>query len=145
MGYGLGASIGAQVASPEKRVVHITGDGSFRMNLNEMATTARYHLPVITVLLDNHTLGMVRQWQTLFFGKHYAETTLPPLNFCAIAQGFGYFAQQVSMAEEFEEALEKALSHGGPCLIHCLIDQDTMVLPMVAPGASIDKIVMSIS
>ena len=145
MGYGLGAAIGAQVASPAKRVVHITGDGSFRMNLNEMATTARYHLPVITVLLDNHTLGMVRQWQTLFFDKRHAETTLPSLNFCAVAEGFGYFAQQVSDAEGFEAALQKALSHDGPTLIHCLIDIDTMVLPMVAPGASIDKIVMTIS
>ncbi len=145
MGYGLGAAIGAQVACPQKRVVHITGDGSFRMNLNEMATTTRYHLPVVTVLLDNHTLGMVRQWQTLFFGKHYAETTLPPLNFCAIAEGFGYFAQQSSDTEGFEAALQKALAHDGPSLIHCLIDIDTMVLPMVAPGASIDKIVMTIS
>lgn len=145
MGYGLGAALGAQVACPQKRVVHITGDGSFRMNLNEMATTTRYNLPVITVLLDNHTLGMVRQWQTLFFGKHYSETTLPALNFCAIAQGFGYFAQQVSNVAEFEAAVQKALAHGAPSLIQCMIDTDTMVLPMVAPGASIDKIVMSIS
>lgn len=145
MGYGLGAAIGAQVASPEKRVVHITGDGSFRMNLNEMATTARYNLPVVTVLLDNHTLGMVRQWQTLFFDKRHAETTMPSLNFCAIAEGFGYFAQQISTAEEFDAALQKALEHNGPSLIHCLIDTDTMVLPMVAPGASIDKILMTTS
>jgi acetolactate synthase-1/2/3 large subunit len=145
MGYGLGASIGAQIACPGKRVVHITGDGSFRMNLNEMATTTRYRLPVITVLLDNHTLGMVRQWQTLFFDKHYAETTLPALDFCAIAQGFGYFSEQVSTAEAFDAALQKALAEGGPSLIHCLIGQDTMVLPMVAPGASIDKTLMTIS
>ena len=124
MGYGLGAAIGAQVASPKKRVVHVTGDGSFRMNLNEMATTARYNLPVITVLLDNHTLGMVRQWQTLFFDKRHAETTLPALNFCAIAEGFGYFAQQVSDAAGFDAALQKALEHGGPSLIHCLIDTE---------------------
>jgi acetolactate synthase I/II/III large subunit len=145
MGYGLGAAIGAQIACPNQRVVHFTGDGCFRMNLNEMATTIRYHLPVVTVLLDNHTLGMVRQWQTLFFDKRHAETTLPPLNFCAIAEGFGYFAQQISTAEEFAAALQKALKHDGPSLIHCIIDTDTMVLPMVAPGASIDKIVMSIS
>jgi acetolactate synthase-1/2/3 large subunit len=115
------------------------------MNLNEMATAMRYHVPVITVLLDNHTLGMVRQWQTLLFDKRHAETTLPPLNFCAIAEGFGYFAQQISTTDEFEAALQKALKHDGPSLIHCIIDTDTMVLPMVAPGASIDKIVMSIS
>lgn len=145
MGYGLGAAIGAQVASPEKCVIHITGDGSFRMNLNEMATAVRYNLPVITVLLDNNTLGMVRQWQTLFFDKRHAETDLPPINFCAIAEGYGYFAQKVDNVADFEAALKKALEQNKPCLIHCTLDMDTMVLPMVAPGASIDKIVMSIS
>jgi len=145
MGYGLGASIGSQTSSPEKRVIHITGDGSFRMNLNEMATTMRYGLPVITVLLDNNTLGMVRQWQTLFFDKRHSETTLPPLNFCAIAEGFGYFAQKVANADEFKTAFLAALEKRAPSLIHCIINQDEMVLPMVAPGASIDKIVMSYS
>ncbi len=145
MGYGLGASIGSQISSPEKRVIHITGDGSFRMNLNEMATTTRYGLPVITVLLDNNTLGMVRQWQTLFFDKRHSETTLPPLNFCAIAEGFGYFAQKVANADEFKAAFLAALEKRAPSLIHCIINQDEMVLPMVAPGASIDKIVMSYS
>jgi acetolactate synthase-1/2/3 large subunit len=145
MGYGLGASLGAQVASPEKRVLHITGDGSFRMNLIEMATAVRYKLPVITILLDNRTLGMVRQWQTLFFNGRHSETTLPELNFCAIAAGYGYFAQKVDNAEDGENALKAALEKNEPCLIHCVIDQDEMVLPMVAPGASIDKIVMSIS
>ena len=115
------------------------------MNLNEMATTVRYNLPIITVLFDNNTLGMVRQWQTLFFDKHYAETNLPPIDFCAIAKGFGYHAEKVSNASEFEKALKTALKQEGPCLIHCLLDIDTMVLPMVAPGASIDKITMSIS
>jgi acetolactate synthase-1/2/3 large subunit len=110
-----------------------------------MATAARYDLPVITVLLDNRTLGMVRQWQTLFFNERHSETTLPELNFCAVAEGFGYFARKVDNAEDFEKALKAALEKNKPCLIHCVIDQDTMVLPMVAPGASIDKIVMSIS
>ena len=145
MGYGLGASIGAQVGAPEKRVIHVTGDGCFRMNLNEMATTVRYDLPIITVLLDNNTLGMVRQWQTLFFECRHAETTLPELDFCRIAEGFGYFAQKVTDTDAFKQALEKALAHDGPSLIQCKLDSDTMVLPMVAPGASIDKITMSIS
>lgn len=145
MGFGLGASIGAKVANPAKRVIHITGDGSFRMNLIEMTTAVRYGLPVITVLLDNNTLGMVRQWQTLFFDKRHSETTLPALDFCAAARAFGYFAQKIDSAEGFEKALEAALEKNAPSLIHCLIDQDEMVLPMVAPGASIDKIVMSIS
>ncbi len=146
MGYGLGASIGAQCACPEKRVLHITGDGSFRMNLNEMATTVRYGLPVVTILLDNQTLGMVRQWQTLFYKGRHSETTLPPLDFGAIAKGFGYaLARKVSDVDAFRDALKEALDTRKPCLIHVEIDQDTMVLPMVAPGASIDDIVMSIS
>mgnify|MGYP000451119627 CR=1 FL=1 len=145
MGYGLGAAIGAKVACPDQKVLHITGDGCLRMNLNEMATTVRYNLPVITILFDNNTLGMVRQWQTLFFDKRHSETTLPPLDFCAVARGFGYFAQKIDNAEDFRQALQAALAQNGPSLIHCVIDQDTMVLPMVAPGASIDKIVMSIS
>lgn len=145
MGYGLGAAIGAQMAMPERRVLHITGDGCFRMNLNEMATVMRYGLPVITILFDNNTLGMVRQWQTLFFDKRHSETTLPPLNFCAIAEGFGYFAQKATNVDEFKQALCNALEKKAPSLIHCIINQDEMVLPMVAPGASIDKIVMSIS
>lgn len=145
MGYGLGAAIGAKVACPDQKVLHITGDGCLRMNLNEMATTVRYNLPVVTILFDNNTLGMVRQWQTLFFDKRHSETTLPPLDFCAVARGFGYFAQKIDNAEDFRQALQAALAQKGPSLIHCVIDQDTMVLPMVAPGASIDKIVMSIS
>ncbi len=145
MGYGLGAAIGAKVASPEKTVIHITGDGCLRMNLNEMATTMRYNIPVITILFDNRTLGMVRQWQTLLFNKRYSETTLPSLDFCAIARGFGYFAQKIDDAAGFREALQAALGHDGPSLIQCVIEQDTMVLPMVPPGAAIDNILMNIS
>ena len=145
MGYGLGAAIGAKIACPDKRVIHYTGDGCFRMNLNEMATAIRYNVPVITVLLDNNTLGMVRQWQTLFFNGRHSETTLPALNFCAIAEGFGYFARKVTNAEEFKQAFAEALDKNVPALVHCVIEQDEMVLPMVAPGASIDNIVMSIS
>ena len=145
MGYGLGASIGAQAGAPDKRVIHITGDGSFRMNLNEMATTVRYGLPIITVLLDNNTLGMVRQWQTLLFDKRYAETDLPPINFCGIAEGFGYHAQKVDNIEDFDAAFKTALKKNQPCLIHVLIDTDTMVLPMVLPGNAIDNVVMKLS
>lgn len=145
MGYGLGAALGAKVANPDKRVLHITGDGCLRMNLIEMATAVRYKLPVITVLFDNRTLGMVRQWQTLFFNGRHSETTLPEMDFCAIARGFGYFAQKIDNANDFAKALDAALEKNVPSLIHCVIDQDEMVLPMVAPGASIDNIVMSIS
>lgn len=145
MGYGLGAAIGAKVAFPDKKVMHITGDGCLRMNLIEMATTVRYNIPVITILFDNNTLGMVRQWQTLLFNKRYSETTLPAIDFCAIARGFGYFAQKIENVQEFLQALQAALKHDGPSLIHCVIEQDTMVLPMVPPGSAIDKILMNIS
>lgn len=144
MGYGLGAAIGAKCGQPNQRVVHVTGDGSFRMNLNEMVTTCRYNLPVVTVLMDNNTLGMVRQWQTMFHGARHSETTLPEVNFCKVAEGFGYkFTAKVDSVEAFEEAFKKALENDGPSLIQCVIDTDTMVLPMVPPGKPIDQIMMT--
>ena len=110
MGYGTGASIGAQVGNPESRVVNVAGDGSFRMNCNELATIARYRLPVIILLMNNHTLGMVRQWQTLFFNGRHSETTLPALDFCTIAKGFGYaLTKKTNTVEGFRGALKEAL------------------------------------
>jgi acetolactate synthase-1/2/3 large subunit len=144
MGYGFGAAIGAKCGKPDQRVVHVTGDGSFRMNMNEMVTTCRYNLPVITVLMDNNTLGMVRQWQTMFHDARHSETTLPKVNFCKVAEGFGYkFTAKVDSVEAFEEAFKKALKNDGPSLIQCVIDIDTMVLPMVPPGKPIDQIMMT--
>jgi len=144
MGYGFGAAIGAQAGAKGKRVIHVTGDGSFRMNMNEMVTTVRYNLPIITVLMDNGTLGMVRQWQTMFFGSRYSETTLPAVNFCMVAKGFGYtFAEKATNAQEFKDAFEKALKNDGPSIIHCIIDTDTMVLPMVPPGKAIADVIMT--
>ncbi len=144
MGYGFGAAIGAQFGAKDKRVIHITGDGSFRMNLNEMVTTIRYNLPIITVLFDNRTLGMVRQWQTIFYNSRHSQTDLPAVDFCKIAQGFGYkFTAKVNDEAEFKKAFIKALSNDGPSLIQCIIDTDTMVLPMVPPGKAIDQIMMA--
>ena len=142
MGYGLGAAIGAQVGLPDGRVIHVTGDGSFRMNMNEMATAVRYNLPIITVLMDNNTLGMVRQWQTLFYSSRWSGTDLPPLDFTGIAKCYGYFTKKVSTVEEYKSALQEALASGKPSLIHCIIDTDAMVLPIVPPGKALNKIIM---
>ncbi len=142
MGYGLGAAIGAQVGMPEGKVIHVTGDGSFRMNMNEMATAVRYNLPIITVLMDNNTLGMVRQWQTLFYESRWSKTDLPPLNFTGIADCYGYFTRKVTTVAEYKTALNEALVQNKPALIQCLIDTDTMVLPIVPPGKALNKIIM---
>ena len=144
MGYGFGASIGAAMGADGRRVIHITGDGSFRMNMNEMVTAVRYNLPIITVMMDNNTLGMVRQWQTIFYNARYSQTNLPPIDFCMIAKGHGYKnAAKVENIAEFEAAFKQALENEGPTFIQCVVDNDTMVLPMVPPGASIDKIMMT--
>jgi len=142
MGYGLGAAIGAQVGMPNGKVVHVTGDGSFRMNMNEMATAVRYNLPIITVLMDNNTLGMVRQWQTLFYESRWSETNLPQLDFTGIANCYGYFTKKVTTVEEYKVALNEAIDSDKPALIHCVIDTDAMVLPIVPPGKPLNKIIM---
>jgi len=142
MGYGLGAAIGAQVGMPNGKVVHVTGDGSFRMNMNEMATAVRYNLPIITVLMDNNTLGMVRQWQTLFYESRWSETNLPQLDFTGIANCYGYFTKKVTTVEEYKVALNEAMDSNKPALIHCVIDTDAMVLPIVPPGKPLNKIIM---
>jgi len=142
MGYGLGAAIGAKFGAPGRQVFLVTGDGSFRMNLNEMSTVSCYNLPLVTVLLDNNTLGMVRQWQNMFFGKRYSSTDLCDLDFCTIAKGFGIKSWMVDDVRNFKNALSQAIEYGGPAFIHCKINTDTMVLPMVPPGESIDNLLM---
>jgi acetolactate synthase-1/2/3 large subunit len=145
MGFGLGAAIGAKVANPGKPVILVTGDGSFRMNLNEMTTIARYKLPVTILLLNNHVLGMVRQWQTLFFDRRYSQTSLSEeVDFGKIASGFGIPSWRVERREEVDRALTWALGAGGPALVECVIDNDEKVLPMVAPGDSIDRLILSV-
>lgn len=143
MGYGLGAAIGAQMASGNKTIL-ITGDGSFGMNLNEMATAVSYNIPLVIVLMNNGVLGMVRQWQTLFFGKRYSSTTLNrKTDFVKLAESFGAKSARAATVEAFTAAFEEAMQHGGPYLIEAMIDQDEFVLPMLPPGGSMDDIITS--
>lgn len=140
MGYGLGAAIGAKVACPEKTVINIAGDGCFRMNMNELATASRYGIPVVEVVINNEVLGMVRQWQTLFYGKRYSQTILTDrVDYCKVAEGLGCRAFRITKPEEAEQILREALSCGEPALVECVIDQDDKVFPMVAPGTSIEE------
>ena len=140
MGYGLGASIGAKVGRPEKTVVNIAGDGCFRMNMNEIATAARYNIPVIQVVINNHVLGMVRQWQDLFYEKRYSATVLNDnVDFVKLAEALGAEGVRVTTQEEFKEAFARALTLGKPIVIDCQIGSDDKVWPMVAPGAAISE------
>ncbi len=138
MGYGLGAAIGAQIANPGRRVVNIAGDGCFRMNMNEIATAARQKLPLIEIIVNNHVLGMVRQWQDLFYGKRYSATVLDDgVDFVKLAEAMGAVGYRAAGRDEFSEAFRRALAADGPVLIDCIIDSDDKVWPMVAPGADI--------
>ena len=140
MGYGLGASLGAKMGVPEKVVVNIAGDGCFRMNMNEIATAARYNIPIIQVVINNHVLGMVRQWQTLFYGKRYSATVLnDAVDFVKLAEAMGAVGLRATTQDEFKAAFEKALTMGRPVVIDCQIDSDEKVWPMVAPGAAISE------
>ncbi len=145
MGFGLGAAIGAQIGNPTRRVINIAGDGSFRMNLNEIATAVEYKLPLLMILLDNRALGMVRQWQNLFYDARYSNTDIDRnTNFCMIAEGFGATAYKLDNYNDTESIITEALKQEGPVLIHCIIDRDEMVLPMVRPGDSIDQLMMGV-
>lgn len=138
MGYGLGAAIGAKVAKPDKTVVNIAGDGCFRMNMNEIATATRYDIPVIQVVINNHVLGMVRQWQNLFYGKRYSQTVLrDKVDFVKLAEAMGARAKKVTTKEEFDAAFDEALKSEITYVIDCEIDSDEKVFPMVSPGAAI--------
>ena len=141
MGYGLGAAIGVQIANPDRQVVNIAGDGCFRMNMNEIATAVRQKLPLIEVVVNNHVLGMVRQWQTLFYQKHYSATVLDDgVDFVKLAEAMGAVGYRVSTREEFRETFAKALASDMPVLIDCIVDCDDKVWPMVAPGAAISEV-----
>ncbi len=143
MGFGLGASIGSQVGSKTKKVILVTGDGSFRMNLNELATVARFNLPITIILMDNNALGMVRQWQDLFYNKRFSQTILPEVDFCAVAKAFGIDAYSLDNLQSFTDVFNKTKDSGKPVLIRCKINPETMVLPMVPPGKALDKILMT--
>lgn len=140
MGYGLGASIGAKMGVPDKTVINIAGDGCFRMNMNEIATAARYNIPIIQVVVNNHVLGMVRQWQNLFYGQRYSATVLnDAVDFVKLAEAMGATGIRVTTCDEFKAALQAALQLGKPIVIDCQIDSDEKVWPMVAPGAAISE------
>ena len=140
MGYGLGAAIGAKVAFPKRQVINIAGDGCFRMNMNELATASRYNIPIIEIVIDNRVLGMVRQWQTLYYGERYSATVIEDkVDYCKVAEGLGCLAIRVTEPSEVEPALKKALSAGVPTLIDVVIEEDDKVFPMVSPGAPIEK------
>ena len=138
MGYGLGACIGAKVGNPDKVCVNIAGDGCFRMNMNELATASRYQRPLIEIIVDNHVLGMVRQWQTLFYGKRYSQTVFDDkIDYCKVAEGLGCTAIKITRKEEAGPAIQKALSINGPVVLDCMIEADDKVFPMVPAGAPI--------
>lgn len=140
MGYGLGACIGTKVANRDKVVVNIAGDGCFRMNMNEIATAARYNIPIIEIILNNHVLGMVRQWQTLFYGKRYSQTTLnDQMDYVKVAEAMGAKAYRITKMEEVEPVLKEAIALNIPVVIDCQIGSDDKVFPMVAPNAPISE------
>ena len=138
MGFGLGASLGAKIGCPDKTVINIAGDGCFRMNMNELATASRYNIPVIEVIMNNHVLGMVRQWQSMFYGGRYSATVLEDkVDFVKVAEGLGVKGRKIRTQEEFLDGLRWALSLNEPAVLDCQIDKDDKVWPMVSPGASI--------
>ena len=140
MGYGLGAALGAKSGCPDKTVINVAGDGCFRMNMNELATAVRHEVPVIEVVINNHVLGMVRQWQDLFYDERYSATVLrDAVDYVKLAEAMGAEGMRATTQEEFREAFAKALASGRPVLIDCMIDCDDKVWPMVAPGAAISE------
>ena len=145
MGYGYGAAIGATFGyGGKRRVIHITGDGSFHMNMNEACTAVSYHLPIITVIMNNQVLGMVRQWQTAFYDGRYSSTDPHrKTNFAKVAEGFGAKGFRCETLAEFETAMEQALKEDGPVWIDCAIEKDEKVLPMIPAGASVDEIMLN--
>lgn len=141
MGYGLGACIGAKVGRPDKICINIAGDGCFRMNMNELATASRYQIPIIQVVINNHVLGMVRQWQTLFYEKRYSQTVLNDrVDFCMVARGLGCEAIRVTKKEEIADAIKTAIDRKKPVLIECVIPEDDKVFPMVPSGAPLSEV-----
>ena len=140
MGYGLGACIGAKVGCKDKVVINIAGDGCFRMNMNEIATATRYNIPIIEIVFNNHVLGMVRQWQNLFYGERYSATILDDgMDYVKLVEAMGATGYRATTREEFETAITAALEAKMPVVIDCVIDKDDKVWPMVAPGAAINE------
>ena len=145
MGFGLGASIGASIARPGEKVFNIAGDGSFRMNLNELATAVEYNVPVIVVIMNNHALGMVRQWQNMFYDSRYSQTTLDRrTDFVKLAEAFGAAGFNLTEKEKVESTIKEALNLNRPVVINCEIDRDLKVWPMVPPGAALEDVIVGV-
>ena len=143
MGFGYGAALGARLAKPKNRVFHISGDGSFLMNLNEITTAVEYKLPIISIVLNNYTLGMVRQWQTAFYHSRYSSTDINKgFDYELVAKGFGGVGFSCKSLGEFDKALSLALKSKKPVWIECIIDKDERVLPMIPSGGSIKDIII---
>ncbi len=143
MGFGLGAAIGAKTGNPEKRVVLFTGDGSFHMNINELVTLASYELPIVVVVMNNTVLGMVRQWQKLFYGKRFSQSAPErKTDFVKVAEGYGLDGMRISCAGEVESVLRRAFELNRPVVVDCRISPDCNVLPMIPPGGGVDKIIV---
>lgn len=143
MGYGYGASIGAQTAFPKRKVALITGDGCFHMNLNELCTSVKFKLPIVTIIFNNNVLGMVRQWQTQFYDKRYSQTTLErETDYVKLAEAFGAKGYRATTIEEFVKALSDAYKSNCPCVIDAVIDRDEKVLPMIPAGKTVDEIII---
>ena len=141
MGYGLGAAIGAKAGNPDKTVVNIAGDGCFRMNMNEIATAVRENIPVVEIIFNNSVLGMVRQWQTLFYGERYSHTVLDNnVDYVKLAEAMGAKGYRITKQEEVEPVLKEAIASGKPVVIECIIQSDDKVFPMVAPGKGLDEV-----
>lgn len=139
MGYGLGAALGAKSGRKDKVVVNIAGDGCFRMNMNEIATAVRHNIPVIQVVINNHVLGMVRQWQNLFYGQRYSATVLnDAVDFVKLAEAMGAVGIRVTTKEELPKAIAKAIELNTTVVLDCIIDSDDKVFPMVPAGANIE-------
>ena len=144
MGFGLGAAIGAKMGNPDKVVIHTTGDGCFRMNCHELATVQHYNLPIITVVFNNGTLGMVRQWQNLIYHQRYSQTTLDRgPDFVKLAEAYRLKGFRVTTRAEMEQAFQEALDSGCGCVLDCHLDMDEMVRPMVAGGAHITDFLLN--
>jgi len=145
MGFGLGSAMGSAIGNPDRTVVNIAGDGSFFMNLNELSTLAKFNIPVIELLFDNNVLGMVRQWQRLFYGKRFSQTDIDRgTDYELLAKAFGIKFYRIEKRSDIRGALEQALKNGGPALIDCKIDKDINVLPMVPAGAPISNPILEI-
>ncbi len=141
MGYGLGAAMGAKVANPDRKVINIAGDGCFRMNFNEIASAVRNHIPIVQIVINNSVLGMVRQWQDLYYGKRYSNTTIvDKTDFVKLAEAMGAKGYRITKPEEAESILKEALASDEVVVIDCRVDQDIKVFPMVSPGAAISEV-----